>query len=73
MSAVRALILLLTLSAIAHAGSAAREIAPNRWAGIPRIVAFGDVHGAYPQLVTALHAASVIDDQLTGRGATLTW
>ena len=64
MPAVRLTLLLLTMSAIANAGSTARELAPNRWTDIPRIVAFGDVHGAYQQLVTALKAAGVIDETL---------
>ena len=68
MPAVRLTLLLLTMSAIANAGSTARELAPNRWTDIPRIVAFGDVHGAYQQLVTALKAAGVVDETLNWSG-----
>ncbi len=68
MFAVRFVLLLLTMSAIAHSGSPARELAPHRWTAIPRIVAFGDVHGAYEQLVTALKAANVVDETLDWSG-----
>jgi hypothetical protein len=66
---IRLIVLSLAVSGIAHAESPARELAPQRWTDIPRIVAFGDVHGAYDQLVTALKAAAVIDDALEWSGA----
>ena len=66
---IRIIVLSLAVSAIAHAESPTRELAPHRWTEIPRIVAFGDVHGAYDQLVTALKAAAVIDDALDWSGA----
>jgi hypothetical protein len=69
MSIFRVLLILLTASAYSYADSPAREIEPNRWTSVPRIVAFGDVHGAYDELVVALRAASVIDDELNWSGA----
>ena len=44
--------------------TAAREIGPNHWAGVSRVVAFGDVHGAHDQMVTALESAGVVDAEL---------
>jgi hypothetical protein len=41
-----------------------RELGPNHWAGVPRVVAFGDVHGAYDQMVAALKSADVVDAEL---------
>ena len=46
------------------AWTAARELGPNHWTGVPRVVAFGDVHGAYDQMVTALKSAGVVDADL---------
>ncbi|MCE5277520.1 MAG: metallophosphoesterase [Planctomycetaceae bacterium] len=43
---------------------------PNTWTGVERIVAVGDVHGAYDEFVSALSAAGVIDakgDWIGGR------
>ncbi|MCZ6710151.1 MAG: metallophosphoesterase [Gammaproteobacteria bacterium] len=64
---VRLIVLSLMVSA-AGAKSPARELGPHRWTEIPRIVAFGDVHGAYHQMVTALKATRVIDDALNWSG-----
>ncbi len=41
--------------------SAATAIAGSLWKGVSRIVAVGDVHGDYGQLVAALRSAGVID------------
>jgi len=38
------------------------------WSGVERIVAVGDVHGDYDQLVTVLKTAKLIDDQLNWTG-----
>lgn len=35
----------------------------DRWAGVERIVAVGDVHGDFAQLVRTLRAAGVVDDR----------
>ena len=42
--------------------------APNRIEGARRIVAFADVHGAYPELVSVLRETGVIDDALRWQG-----
>ncbi len=39
-----------------------------RFDGVTRIVAFADVHGAFPQLVAVLREAQVIDEALHWRG-----
>lgn len=40
----------------------------QRWSGVARVVAFGDVHGAYRELVPLLQQAGVIDAQLRWSG-----
>jgi hypothetical protein len=42
----------------------------DRWhfPGVERIVAVGDVHGAYDDLIATLQSAGVIDDGLTWSG-----
>ncbi len=52
--------------ATSHA--AAAQDAPQRWSGIERVVAFGDVHGAYDALIPLLQQAGVIDAQLRWSG-----
>lgn len=42
----------------------ARELGSHHWTGVPRVVAFGDVHGAYDQMVTALKSAGIVDAEL---------
>lgn len=37
---------------------------PYRFDGVERVVAFGDVHGAYPELVGLLREAGIIDEEL---------
>ena len=39
-----------------------------RWSGVDRIVAFGDVHGAYDELIDLLQDAGVIDKDLNWIG-----
>ena len=34
----------------------------GKWAGVPRVVAVGDVHGAYGKLVTLLTSSKLIDE-----------
>jgi hypothetical protein len=41
---------------------------PGTWEGVGRIVAVGDVHGDYDQLVAVLKTAGLIDDQLNWTG-----
>lgn len=40
-----------------------REATPWEWSGVPRIVAVGDVHGAYDNLVRVLQNAGLIDEK----------
>ena len=39
-----------------------------RWDNVERVVAFGDVHGAYEQLVDLLQDAGVLDEDLHWSG-----
>jgi len=64
-----------------HAGAVRRGFLPGAarsrngstqqgvWEGVDRIVAVGDVHGDYDQLVAVLKTAGLIDDQLNWTGA----
>jgi hypothetical protein len=61
----RALLLGAALLAAAPATRAGDECAAE---GVPRIVAVGDVHGAYDSLVAILRAAGVIDEKLRWSG-----
>ncbi len=49
---------------LAHASAAAQ----NRFENVERIVAFGDVHGAYDELVTLLRYVDVVDESLEWSG-----
>ena len=40
----------------------------DTWTGVERVVAVGDIHGDYDQLVAVLKSASLIDDQLQWSG-----
>src|SRR5579864_4724116 len=62
-SAVR----LAFLPAAAPGRSRSKE-QPGTWEGIDRIVAVGDVHGDYDQLVAVLKTAALVDDQLNWTG-----
>ncbi len=42
---------------------ASAQSAPLQWNGIERVVAFGDVHGAYTELLQLLREAGVVDAQ----------
>jgi hypothetical protein len=42
--------------------------AEDVWTGVERIVAVGDIHGDYEQLVTVLKLAGIIDDQANWSG-----
>ena len=52
----------LLLSATGSPAAGARL--QYEWEGVPRIVAVGDVHGAYDNLVNVLKNAGLIDDEL---------
>src|SRR5260370_33450046 len=41
----------------------AQDQGPGIWSGVERIVAVGDVHGDYDQLVAVLKSAGLIDEQ----------
>jgi Calcineurin-like phosphoesterase len=55
---------LTSAATAAAADSPAAPTSPWRWNGVERVVAFGDVHGAYDQLVTVLQSEGVIDAAL---------
>jgi hypothetical protein len=61
---------LLVLLAVAHLGSG-RALAqgdPCRVPGSPRVVAVGDVHGAYDSLVRVLRFAGIVDEKARWAG-----
>ncbi|MFQ5789342.1 MAG: metallophosphoesterase [Acidobacteriota bacterium] len=62
-----ALLLAIVLAALASPASAAKDI-PYEWNGVPRIVAIGDVHGAYNNFVALLKNAGLVDDELNWIG-----
>lgn len=53
------IVLLLGLLIFAHASFAD----DNMWTGVQRIVAVGDVHGDFEQLVAVLRSAKIVNDQ----------
>lgn len=57
---------LLLLAAV----SQAQEPNDWHWTDVPRVVAVGDVHGAYPALVGLLQATGLIDEKLQWTGGT---
>lgn len=61
--------ILIAVALLLLAGAAAGADSAYRFDGVGRIVVFADVHGAYPQLVSLLREAKVIDETLrwTGR------
>ncbi len=58
-----ALLLVLLLAALP-----ARAEAALRIDGVPRVVAFADVHGAWPELVSLLRATGIVDESLRWQG-----
>src|ERR1044071_6775839 len=50
------------LRALVSIPSAAAEA--DRWSKVERVIAFGDVHGAYDDLIQLLRAAGVVDAEL---------
>jgi len=58
------------LLALAYAGALPRPAAAAscRIAGVPRVVAVGDVHGAYERFLGILRSAGIVDDQGTWTG-----
>ncbi len=58
----------LCLLLLAAVMPAVGDAAGFRWSGVERIVAFGDVHGAYDELTDLLQDAGVIDENLNWIG-----
>jgi calcineurin-like phosphoesterase family protein len=65
---VRGLLAGLTAAAIAFASRPVPAASPCEWTGIDRVVAFGDVHGAYDRFVEILKVAGVLDAGLHWAG-----
>jgi hypothetical protein len=59
---------IVTALAVLLSASLACSQAPSRWTGASRVVAVGDVHGAYRELVDVLEATGVIDADLRWSG-----
>ncbi|NJN64248.1 MAG: hypothetical protein HC882_04790 [Acidobacteria bacterium] len=64
----RAFSLALALSLALSLAGAAREKETWRYEGVSRVVAIGDVHGAFDELTSVLRGVGLIDDQLTWSG-----
>src|SRR6185295_8738687 len=58
---VRGLTALLTAAVIALLSRPVPAASPCEWTGIERVVAIGDVHGAYNRFVEILKVAGVLD------------
>ena len=43
------------------------------WIGVARIVAIGDVHGAFDNMVAVLKNAGILDEKLKWKGGRPTW
>lgn len=61
---------LLLAAGAAVSQSAAKQTSDWRWQSVPRVVAIGDVHGAYDAFTGILRAAGVVDGQLSWSGGT---
>jgi hypothetical protein len=61
---VRGLTAFLTAALIAFASHTVPAASPCEWTGIDRVVAIGDVHGAYDRFVEILKVAGVVDGGL---------
>ncbi len=63
--------LVLCLVLVASRGSASsqdKEQPPWEWNGVPRVVAVGDVHGAFDNMVAVLKTAGILDEKLKWKG-----
>jgi hypothetical protein len=67
---LRGFLLGLLLMAIAPSGSASQERVdvPWEWKGVPRVVAIGDVHGAFDNMVAVLQTAGILDEKRKWKG-----
>ncbi len=63
----RAFLVSVFLLALAGPGSSAEE-QPWEWTGVPRVVAIGDVHGAFDNMVAVLKTAGIIDEKMKWKG-----
>jgi hypothetical protein len=63
----RAFLVSVFLLALAGPGSSVQEV-PWEWSGVPRVVAIGDVHGAFANMVAVLKTAGIIDEKLKWKG-----
>ena len=61
---MRSLLLLVAAVACLTAPPTAAKGIPYEWNNVPRIVAIGDIHGAYDNLVAVLKNAELVDDEL---------
>ncbi len=66
----RGLLLGLLLLLIVPSGSAAQERAEPlwEWKDVPRVVAIGDVHGAFDNMVAVLQTAGILDEKRKWKG-----
>jgi calcineurin-like phosphoesterase family protein len=64
----RAFTILVVASFVAFAPSPLPAASPCEWNGIERVVAVGDVHGAYDRFVEILKVAGIVDSDLRWAG-----
>ena len=64
----KAIVLLLALLIFATAEAAVVKETEYEWTGVERIVAIGDIHGAYDNFVAVLKNAKLVDDKLRWTG-----
>ena len=58
----------LALAALLLLAAANARAAEDAWTGIERVVAIGDIHADYDQLVAALQSAGLVDERLRWTG-----
>jgi hypothetical protein len=68
--ATRILAALAAVLLLGPAASHAQEASVPRWTTTERVVAFGDVHGAYDELVALLKTTGLVGDDLQWTGGT---
>jgi Flp pilus assembly protein TadD len=64
------LALFLLLPVASGTSAQEKEARPWEWTGVSRIVAIGDVHGAFNNMVAVLKTAGLIDEKLKWKGGT---
>lgn len=67
---LRGLVLGVLFLALVAFGSASQERKepPWEWNGVPRVVAIGDVHGAFDNMVAVLQTAGILDEKRKWKG-----